>query len=228
MEGLMNYTPVRPTNVQEFLSKGRHDVVISRIAVVTDRMKDWTGTLKTPQELEEAGVDWKDSHEQLGITFTNSEGMVTTRLNTVGFMRYNQMTDTEGYYASTGDEGYAIDENTHERVISEKNRGIAMDIIAQLFASCEKQNEDGTWSPLCDYDEEGNDKNGAQLKDLVKCRLNIEVTPKQYKGKDVPPEVGNFRKFGYGSSESIKVQTPAEETVEETAESATGQTEDNF
>lgn len=223
---LMNYVPKRPENILEHLSEGRHDVVISRVAIINDRMKNWSGLMKTAEELKASGVDWADSHEQLGVTFSKAgSGMVTTRLNTVGFVRYADLSETDGFFASTGDEGYAIDEKTNERVISKKNQAIALDIMNQLFANAETLNEDGEWKPLCEFDEDGNPTSEVGIEDLLKCRVSIEVIDKKYKGKGVPPDVINYRKYGHGSNINLRVEATADAEV---ATSETGQDDKNF
>lgn len=198
---LSNFESAKPERSANTLLDGRHDVKITRVVhLESDRMKDFSGTMKTEEELKERGCDWKDTQEQLGVIFTaEDKKTVIHRFNTVGFTRYDELPATKGFIKSSGPEGYALNQKTLERVPNKTRTDQCANILNELFWNCEVEVE-GDWIKLPE---------GSGLKDLIGARVNAQVTHKMYNGKAVPPEVGAFRRHGYtGATVDGSVETP--------------------
>lgn len=203
---LDKFTSSKPVRTNNALPEGRHDVHIIRVVrLESDRMKDFSGHMKSDAELAERGIDWVDDQEQLGLVVQDEEGRTMPfRLNTLGFQRFDELVKTKGFIKSAHDEGYAIDAKTRKRVVDQNRTAQCMNIINELFWNCEiKDGENWVRMP-----EE------SKINKLLGARLNINVTPKTYRGKDVPPDIGQFRPYGYKESEerdAVEEPSPLEE-----------------
>ena len=231
---LLNYVPSAVNRDGAILDPGRYDVIIAQVKVVTDRQKNLQGEMKTAEELAKKKIDWKDSQQQLAVVFSQpGKGVITERFNTVGFMRYEELADTTGHYASSYEEPYAINEDSGERVPDPDRSSKALNIINELFDAVEVEAKDGEWIKLVQFteDDEGNKTIVANIKDgdglrepntsdLIGSRLNVSVVAKEYGGRQVSSEVKHFRRWGF---------TPASKGVQDMASVIAGADEDtNF
>ena len=177
------------------LPVGRHDVRIARAIIVTDRMKDLQGTLKTEAELQAKGVDYKDVVQQLAVTYTRKGGGVLThRYNTAGFERYGEMEDPEGFFCSAHPEGYAVNEETGERVVDPEREKQCENILNELF-------------------EAAGLEHGSSYQDLEGCELSIEVYHDEWEGRAIP-KVRAPRKVGYSSVGVVETAAAEEEDAD--------------
>lgn len=205
---LSKFKSTKPERSANTLADGRHDVKITRVVhLESDRMKDFSGTMKTEEELKTRGADWKDTQEQVGVIFVEGNGKtVIHRFNTLGFTRYDELPATKGFIKSSGPEGYALDQKTLKRVVNKTRTDQCENILNELFWNCQIE-VDGEWEKLPE---------GSGLKDLINARVNVKVTHKKYDGKAVPPEVGSFRPYGYaGSTQEEGVEKPVAKDLDE-------------
>jgi hypothetical protein len=179
------------------LDDGRHNFTIEVVKVLeSDRIKNLEGERKTQAELDEAGVDYTDEHEQLllGIRAENGQ-LAFHRFNIVGFVKFDELSDTTGYFRSSHPAGYAVDVETKRRLISPVKEKAALNILNSMFASCEREKEPGVWEAL--------PVKGAKINDLPGCRFSAVVKNRTYMNRQAPPDIGSFNKWGYTGSTSI-------------------------
>ena len=189
------------------LPEGRHEVIVSTIYKINDRTS-FKGKVKTQDELDAKNIDWSDSAEQLGVTFSKpGGGVASARFNLVGYKRFDELTDTEGFFQSGYEEPYAIDAKTNERVIDPERSAKAQNILNELFDGCHIKNEEGDFEQL---------PLGSDVDDLVGCHLSIVVVPKQYGGKDVNPDIKGFKAPGHSKADNIIDRLSEPEEVGET------------
>ena len=176
------------------LPAGRYNFTIESVRILeSDRIKSLDGERKTQAELDAAGVDYVDEHPQALLGLITEDGVrVFHRQNVIGFERFDDLSDTTGYFRSSHPLGYAVDVETKRRLVSPKNEKAALNILNSIFAACEKQNEDGSWEPL--------PSKGAKFTDLPGCRLSAVYTPRTWQGRAAPPDIGSWRRWGYEGS----------------------------
>ena len=121
------------------LETGDHPVIVDEIALTNDRQISWRdGRMKTGDALPE----WSDSHDQLAVKFVKKDangktlGTITERYNSAGFIRYSELSyeDKKDYFQS-GDEGYAVNHQTKERVEDPARTAQCLNILNELYAA---------------------------------------------------------------------------------------------
>lgn len=151
------------------LTAGIHNVCISKV-LPTDASHKYSGELKDDVK------PWVDKHYQLAVTYTSvdGKGVITDRLNTRGFTRFDELTEADrksGKYENI--EGYACITTKAglERVDSVERTNQCKNIINKLaFAAGLK--------------EEENLIEGFEAAIAEKRQLTITVSSDTYEGKD--------------------------------------------
>lgn len=117
--------------------------------------------------------DWSDLTPQLAIKFKAEDGKsFTGYYNMAGFKRYEELTDKEqksGKFDVAGEEGYAVDAKTKERVRDEDRTEQSMSIIGNV--ACDAGIEAGKEFGLADLQGtelgiyiENNDRDNPRIK----------------------------------------------------------------
>lgn len=97
---------------------------------------DHSVTIESAQHTEAAANEnWNDRTPQLAVKFKNEDGVFTSWYNKRGYMTFDELTPVQqasGKFEPRGDQGYAVDVKTGNRVESPAKTAAAMSIIGQL------------------------------------------------------------------------------------------------
>lgn len=175
MNKFKSYASAEPTGFGDGVDKlpaGRQDVTIKQVYYTTDHYK----TLKTAEKKATLPA-WSDETDQLAIVFQNKNGVDVRRFNGAGFVRFDEMSEKERKgFIRLGDDGYAVNDQTKERLEDEERTAKCMRIVDQFFDAC--------GLPV-----------GSDPEKLLGRQVSVEVTHKTYKDKPVS-EIGGFQKIG--------------------------------
>ena len=158
---------------------GEQRVKVVKVWATDSHHKDSTkSNMKTEDELPE----WKDATPQLAVTLQGidpetgkSIGVVTTRFNAYGYLRYTEL-EEHGHnpddYFTAGADGYAVHLESEFRVYSEERTKQATNIMNEFLDACGIP--EGT---KFETEEDWKAK-------LIGCELMVTVYRDTYEGKD--------------------------------------------
>lgn len=151
---------------------GTHNVVVKQIVEVTDHDANLSGAKKEDYR-------FSNVHDQLAVTFVRADGkpgIITHRINTMGWVRYDELSPKEQKACTKDPEkGYAIVKKTGARIEDPERTAKCANILNQFL---NKLTKNGV--PVIDALIEAG---GLDADLIVGAECSITVEEKIYDGK---------------------------------------------
>lgn len=185
MTFLNNFTPEKSSGVT--MPIGETTARIQSVQEVDDHSSNLSGGRKED-------YPFKDIHQQLAVTFVRVDGkpgIITERFNTLGFVRYDELSAKDQKRFTKGAKGYAVDKKGN-RLISEVRTDQARSVFNGFLNTLSF--EDGS-----SWIEKFGGKPFGSIQELQialtkgNVRCNIVVVQEEYEGK-IRNRITKYRK----------------------------------